>query len=87
MTFEQLLLKRIERSGDTSPGAYSLAADLFHIAADEAEHRANCGDTAIVAGWLDGAVEVLDLKAKMQASDIPGGDWFGSAFKRIENQP
>ena len=47
----KLLAERIERSGDTSPGAFNLAADLVDIVSDEVGRESGRS----VAGFLDGS--------------------------------
>ena len=47
MSFEKQLLERIERSRDTSPGAYNLAADLLDLAVIEAEGWTKRSDDAV----------------------------------------
>ncbi len=65
MTFEQLLLDRIERSGDTSPGAYNLAADLLHITANEMRGWTNrCDDAMRIPDHIYDGVDVLRKKAR-----------------------
>ena len=58
----KLLAERIERSGDTSPGAFSLAADLVDIVSDEVGRDSGWHDV----GFFDDAAIALRQRARTE---------------------
>jgi len=62
----ETLRKRIEASGDSSPGAFNLAADLLAIAASEANHfTKRFDDASRIPDLIYDGVNYLRAKAKI----------------------
>jgi hypothetical protein len=61
----ETLRKRIEASGDISPGAFNLAADLLALTANEAGRWTNrCDDAMRIPDMIYDGVDYLRAKAK-----------------------
>ena len=64
MTFAEQLEQRIEMSGDTSPGAWNLAADLLKLVVEEASRWTNRADDAVrIPDVINEAARVLRARA------------------------
>jgi len=65
MTLEQQVTQRLEHAGDTSPGAFNLAADILELASIEAWQWTNCPeDAGRIPHMIDDAVRQLRQIAK-----------------------
>lgn len=72
MTLEKALRRRVEQTGDTSPGNWNFAADIVTICAMYAEGWTNRTDDAIrIPSMLDEAGQALCECAKNAKENIP----------------